>query len=1051
MRVFPHLTSILSFWLIGSTIAFGAEDALFERGVEQIVRAKCLRCHGADKRKRKAELDLSRVSKILKGGESGPAIVPGNLDDSLLWEQVSSGAMPPEEKESLTKAELEVIKLWILGGAKTRRQEEANSVELNARKFWSFQKLQRPQPPQVHPADRAATDIDRFVLSALKKRGLSFSAPADRRTLIRRLSLDLTGLPPTSEQINDFVAEKSPNAYENLVDRILDSPHYGEHWGQHWLDVAGYSDSNGYHRADSPRPLAYRYRDYVIKSFNDDKPYDQFWLEQLAGDELVDFPNIKEFTPEIIEKLVATHFLRNGPDGTDSTEGNEIARTIERYAVLEQMQQITISAMFALTINCARCHSHKFDPISQSEYYGLQALFFPAFNVKKWVPPKQRTIHAASSHQLAQWKAQSTQIDSDIAGLQLQFSKWVRQHRPQSEVVFEDGFDDRSAKLAAHWSNTAPGDDAPAGTTGVNVDAAKAPAARIETQSLQVIAAGSSHNGWLATRRKFDWTPERTGDWIQASFDLVNNKLKPGGTAAERIGYYIALHDDNDNSPIAGGNILIDGNPAGGAGVHVDYPGKDGRGVGQIGQSKYLPGRSYGVRVKNVGGGKFRLEHLVDWFPEEKSIVLNAKDLPDGAFGFEFCCGRSFIVDNVTVEQGSLQNSSPTAKSSPSDFVEKVKQKRQELEKQIKAKNAQRPPRPGRIAWVTDLSPTAPKVPLLKRGRYFSHGPDVTPTALSILSEPGHQLEVKPPFASAKTTGRRLAFARWATKPGSRAAALLARVQVNRVWMWHFGAGLVETPENFGNRGTKPSHPKLLEWLAAEFVKSGWNTKHLHRLIVKSNTYRQAGGSNSKAVEIDPQNRLLWSFPVRRLESETIRDSMLAVAGTLNRQLGGPPVDYKRNAEGQVQVIPQTDLPTAAENRRSVYLRHRRSEPITFLATFDQASPEPNCLRRATSTVVSQSLAMLNGRFAVRTAEAFAKRVEHLAGKDQRKQVQSAFQLAFGRLPGESEFHRTEAFLSMQIEQHIKNGAKDKTNAEHRALIDLCQVLFASNEFLYLQ
>ncbi|MCH7989834.1 MAG: DUF1553 domain-containing protein, partial [Planctomycetes bacterium] len=822
---------------------------------------------------------------------------------------------------------------------------------------------------------------------------------------------------------------------------LLDSPHYGEHWGQHWLDVVGYSDSNGYHRADSPRPLAYRYRDYVINSFNGDKPYDQFWLEQLAGDELVDLPNVKEFTPEIVEKLVATHFLRNGPDGTDSTEGNETARTIERYAVLEQMQQITISAMFALTINCARCHSHKFDPIAQSEYYGLQALFFPAFNVKNWVPPKQRTIHAASSQQMALWKAQSARVDSDLAELKRRFSNWVREHRPRSTVVFTDGFDDRSAKLAAHWT----------GTAGVNVDASKAPAARIGAQSLQVIAAGDSHNGWLATRRKFDWTPERAGDWIQVSFDLVNNKIKPSETAAARIGFYIALHDDNDNSALSGGNILIDGNPAGGAGVHVDYLGTDARGVGQIGQSKYLPGRSYGVRVTNLGGGKFRLEHLVDWSPEKKSLVLNAEELPDGAFGFEFCLGRSFVIDNVTVERGSLQSSSPAKKSSPSDFVEQLQQKRQKLHQQIKAKNAQRPARPGQIAWITDLSPTAPKVPLLKRGRYFSHGPDVMPTALSVLSEPGYQLKIKPPFASAKTTGRRLAFAHWATKPGSRAAALLARVQVNRVWMWHFGSGLVETPENFGNRGTKPSHPNLLEWLAAEFVDSGWSTKHLHRLILKSNAYRQASGSNPQAVEIDPQNRLLWSFPVRRLESETIRDSMLAVAGTLNRQIGGPAVDYQKNAEGQIQVIPKTDDPTAPENRRSVYLRHRRSEPITFLATFDQAPAEPNCLRRATSTVVSQSLAMLNGRFAVRTAAAFAKRVERRAGTDRRQRVQSAFQLAFGRRPVDGELQRAETFLNKQIEQHLKNGAKDKTNAEHQALVDFCQVLFAANEFIYLQ
>ncbi|MFN0050754.1 MAG: DUF1549 and DUF1553 domain-containing protein, partial [Planctomycetales bacterium] len=754
-------------------------------------------------------------------------------------------------------------------------------LEAADRDFWSFQKLVRPTVPVPPASGNGGSPIDRFLLEKLHSHGLGFSHPADRATLIRRMTLDVLGLPPSPEEVAEFVADESPDACDRLIERLLASPQYGERAARQWLDVVGYSDSNGYHRADTPRPLAYRYRDYVIRAFNADRPYDRFWLEQLAGDELIDRQKISDYSAGVVDLLVATHFLRNGPDGTDSTEGNEMARTIERYAVLEQQLQITIGAMFGMTIDCARCHSHKFDPIPHGEYYSLQAILYPAFNVRNWTPPKERTICVATQEQLAEWEAASKQVDAQVEALQREFSAWVAANRPTGKVVFRDDFNQETPRLAERWSNTAPGDDAPAGTLGVNVDSDKPPGALVVDHRLHVIEAGAESSGWLVTREAFDWTPAHEGEWIQVTFDLVADRIDPGAAPAARIGYYLALHDYHAHGGVSGGNVLIDGNPAGGATVTVGYPGARASGKGSVGTSGYRPGRNFGIRVTNLGAAGFRLEQLVDWVAEQKPVMLSAADLPDGGFGFEYCCGRSFVVDNVLIEASSDESSS----SRFQEFTKAHQSRFEELQLRKAQTESRRPDRPEEIAWVTDLSPDPPDVPRLKRGRYFDPGELVEPGLLSVLSEPGERLEVVAPESGARTTGRRLAFARWATRSDARASALLARVQVNRIWQAHFGRGLVETPENFGDRGQPPSHPELLEWLASEFVSRDWSIKSLHRLILHSQAYQQGSQPAPQALATDPDNRLLWSYPVRRLESEAVRDSLLAVAGALDGRL----------------------------------------------------------------------------------------------------------------------------------------------------------------------
>ncbi len=1040
-----------------SQAAFAEEAPVFEQRPQTIFAAKCFDCHGKDRVKRKAELELTSAAAALRGGESGPAVVAGKLDESLLWEMVSSRAMPPEGAEPLTDDEVQAIKNWILAGAKSNQTDEASDgLTDKERDFWSFRRLVRPEARVSQAGQRVASDaakliaqhspIDQFVCARLRESGLSFAPEADRRTLIRRVYFDLMGLPPSPAEVEQFINHPADDAYENLVDRLLASPHYGERWGRQWLDIVGYADSNGYIRHDSPRPLAYRYRDYVIQSLNEDKPYDQFWTEQLAGDELVNYPEAQQLSQEDLAKLIATHYLRNAPDGTDNTEGNEITRVMERYAVLEAQLQITMSAMFGMTIECARCHSHKFDPIPQQDYYALQAIFYPAFNVKDWVQPKDRTIFSAAQPQIAEFAARNEVLDGEVASLHREFEKWVATIRPHETTIFSDNFSE--GLLTSNWSNTAPGDDTPAGNPAVAIGGQETPAAFADEGRLYVLPAAPPDTVWLVTRRSFDWTPERLGDWIQVTFDLFDTR-GADGNPAERVGYYIALHDfdDNKDTPFGDnhpdspkGNILLDGDSAGGAEVTLDYPGRDQVIRGRIGTKAYLAGANLGVRVTRVDDDKFMLQQLVDGQPEERAVFVSAGELPDGGFGFELCCGRSFVVDNLTIKGSPSEEVDPLA--------EEVSGKQTQLKEALAAAEARRPPEPERIAWVTDLSDLSPTVPLLKRGDYFKHGPSVEPGPLSVLVDDDNLMLVEPPASGAKTTGRRLAFARWATRPGSRAAALLARVQADRIWSGHFGEGLVPTPENFGASGVPPTHPELLEWLAAELVDQGWRLKPIHRQIVLSRTYRQTGEASALAIAKDSQNRLYSRFPVHRLEAEQIHDSMLMAGGVLNLKPGGPSVEFVDAGTRQIVLPGPTGDGLHEVDRRSIYIRYRRSQPLSFLQVFDQALPEPNCIMRSTSTVVGQSLALLNGAFAVRMGQEFAARLIREAGPGEKERIRQAFLVALSRAPTETELKDCAEFLGSQAS--LRSQA-DPAGAEQAALADLCRMLMACNEFLYLQ
>ncbi|MCH7686555.1 MAG: DUF1549 domain-containing protein, partial [Planctomycetes bacterium] len=363
----------------------------FERDIRKILKTHCFQCHG-EKQEPEGELDLRLRRLIVKGGESGPALVAGNLKESLIYQRILDGEMPPGDMK-VSKAELAVIKRWISSGAKTARPEPESIspgilITEEDRSFWSFQPIRRPPVPRVKHAESVRNPVDAFLLERLEERGFTFSPEADKQTLIRRATFDLLGLPPTPGEVEQFLADDSQHAYDRLIERLLKSPHYGERWGRHWLDVAGYADSEGYTNEDPVRNDAYKYRDYVIRSLNADKPFDQFIQEQLAGDEMVDYP-YNNLSADEVEKLVATGFLRTSPDGTGV---GSVDQKTARNQVMADTIQIVSSSLLGLTVNCAQCHDHRYDPIQQSDYYRLRAIFEPAYDWKNWRTPAGRRI-----------------------------------------------------------------------------------------------------------------------------------------------------------------------------------------------------------------------------------------------------------------------------------------------------------------------------------------------------------------------------------------------------------------------------------------------------------------------------------------------------------------------------------------------------------------------------------------------------------------------------------------------------------------------------------
>jgi len=853
--------------LLARAAAAGAAPD-FSREIRPILDQHCLKCHGPDKQKGGLRFDMKEGA--FKAGESGDkAIVPGHASQSRLIKLVSSKddtERMPSKGEPLSDAQIALLKQWIDTGAEWPASNASTGVVTRSemivtdedRKHWSYLPLASSPVPTVNGTPSAHTPVDAFILARLKEKKLEPSRAADARKLARRIYFDLIGLPPTPEQVESFVqqfAKNSKSGVASLVDQLLASPHYGERWARHWLDVVRYADSDG-QESDADRPTAHHYRDFVIRSLNEDLAYNTFVRWQLAGDEL---------EPDNPQALAATGFIVAGTHAVLADNLMEEERIRTRFNELDDMIATTGSALLGLTLGCARCHDHKYDPVPRRDYYRMLC----AFN------------------------------GGDRAEVPLAPIDEVRRYR----------------EADAKW------------------------------------------------KVEFDSTKKRLDEWLKQTRKLYE-------TAARRA--------------------KIDALKA-------------------IDDEKAL--------LKNDPDAK-EAKDLAKKF--SKDLKVEDKDL------------RAFVDDEERAEWDSR-------------------------EKALKDLEARKPkPLPTALGFA-DFSNTPRETFLLARGDFRAKSEPVELGFLTALTRgktsADYWTAARSQSRRSDSTQQRRALAEWMTDTEHGAGALLARVIVNRVWQHHFGQGLVRTVNDFGARCDPPTHAELLEWLTSEFVKNGWKLKPLHRLIMNSSVYLQDTAFDATKASIDPDNRLLWRRRPQRIESEILRDTMLAVSGTLNPQMFGPAVKAPIapeaiQARNMTDPYPKDLKDSPATRRRSVYMFHKRVVQHPLMQAFDGPDAQASCGRRENTTVAPQALALLNDKFIRARASDFAQRVAKEAGTEAQAQIRLAWRLALAREPSADELESSAAFIKAQIQQRSTRDS-GTSDPQHLGLTDFCQMIFALNEFIY--
>lgn len=796
--------------------------AFYQKQVKPILKANCFECHADDPADLQGSFAITSHASIMRGGDSGPAVDPQDIDKSILvrainydiWEMPPSGKLKPEQIKILTR--------WVQLGmpfdpadekdltANASAHRSEPKVTEETKRFWSFQKVKRPVVPQVDHAD-AKNSIDHFVFGKLHQAGLKPAGPAARARLIRRAYYDLTGLPPTIDQVQAFVDDPDPDAFSKQVDTLLDSPQYGEKWGRHWLDLVRYAESNSFER-DGTKPFVWRYRDYVIRSFNDDKPYDQFLKEQLAGDELATVTN---------DSIIATGYYRLGQWDDEPAD-----RMLAKYDEIDDIVATTCQTIMGLTVNCARCHDHKIDPIPQKDYYQLAAMFE---NIRRFGVRSDQSVFDASVKTLA--------------------------GTPNAQQV-----------------------------------------------------------------------------------EAYEKNLKRLDTAIEQI-------------------------------------------------------------VKLVRPDFQPVEH------EDFQYEMNQLPIV-----------KKRVGKQITQKQ-----------------FDQFRRLRDERKKLI-----ERPPGSIRVLCVKEKGPRASPSFVRIRGNPHVTGEEVKPGFISVLSPPEPAMD----GPGESTTGRRLALAKWLTDPEH---PLTARVMVNRIWQYHFGRGIVRTSSDFGFQGSRPTHPQLLDWLAAEFIDRKWSVKAMHRLIMNSATYQMDSRYDASAFAKDPENDLFWRFNLRRLAAEEVRDSILEVTGQLNRKMFGPSIfptmpqevlaGQSRPGKGWGHSSDQD------KRRRSVYVHVKRSLALPILSVHDSADTDNTCPVRFITTQSNQALTMLNSDFTNQQAAVFANQILALKLDSDAENVAAILQRVMQRKPDPQEVQR-----GVQLLQDWQS--KDQVDAK-QALTYYCLLALNLNEFIY--
>lgn len=1063
-----------------ATPSFTPEQlAFYEKEVRPILAENCFKCHSG--KKLRGGFSLETHAGVMKGGDLGPAIIPGKLDASPLVRAVrySEGLeMPPTGK--LPAEQIAILVKWaemgapISPGREEKTQPETGKLVVTAkdREWWAYRPIKRP----VVPLAEGSSPLDRFVRAKLAASGLSPNPPAARLALMRRATFDLTGLPPTPEQVDSFINDSRPDAYERMVDQLLASPAYGERWGRHWLDLVRYAESHGYER-DSAKPFAWRYRDYVIDAFNSNKSYDRFLLEQLAGDQL-----------GTTEGLIATGFYRLGIWDDEPAD-----RLLARYDILDGIVSTTGSVFMGTSIGCARCHDHKKDPIPQKDYYRLLAVFRDVTdmnreNLRKVASTEDRKRHedmvVVRQKESAQLFARAYALEQkfiaasgapvgDIEGLTYRYYRDAWHEIPDfdaitplasgpvasgrfglspasqtdgiglvlegklkvpsaGEYTFEIDSSDgarlivngkriinRSAKGRAKATGKAT---LTAGLVSVRLEyfnTVTAPVLQVywsgpgverralsDIQTSSVLVPHSRDNGVI-----WSWTTTKpAGGWQRPGFDDTRWKTGPGGFGQRGTPGSVV------RTPWLTPNIwlrktfTLEKVPSE---LNLDVHHDEDVTVYLNGTEVYHA-RGY---LRDYERVKLPSAAVAALKPGENVIAVHCKQTSGGQY-----------VDVGLAGNGETDLASMLAKDGEkvlgAETYAELKTLRSELARLVKVPT----PEAGLdVMCVTESGKAVTNV--LIRGNPHAVGESVTPGAPEVLGS--KQFE----------GSKRRQLAEWLTEPSN---PLTARVMANRLWQYHFGRGLAGSTNDFGKLGETPTHPELLDWLAMELIESDWDLKHMHRVMMTSDTYRQSSAGRAEALAKDGGNNLLWRYSMRRLHAEEVRDAVLSASGELNRRMSGPPIYPPIPAAVLAgQSVPGAGWgksPPQEAARRSVYVHVKRSLLLPILQTHDSADTDSSCPVRYTTTVPTQALGMLNGEFTNDQAAKLAARLQ-IEAASLPEQIRRVIRLTTGRVPGADELKADIAFVERLL--------KEEGVSMDRALTMYCLLVLNANEFVY--
>lgn len=983
--------------------AVNAADDYFTKQIAPLLESHCTKCHNTERKE--GEFDMTTRAALLHGGESAPGAVPGKPQTSSIIRSVS-GKEPemPEEGRPLNADEVALLRRWVNDGlpwpdgVKLKVPVEKRSDT----HFWAWQALKAEG--RRRKAEWCKTPIDEFVLEKLDEKKLKPSPEADRTTLIRRLTFDLHGLPPTPEEIDAFVNDRDPQAYEKLVDRLLASPRYGERWGRHWLDVVHYGDTHGYDK-DKRRDNAWPYRDYVIRAFNDDKPYSLFIKEQLAGDVL--FPDNRE-------ARIATGFLAAGPwdwvghvELDEGTTDKKITQALDRDDVVMN----TASTFMSVTVHCARCHDHKFDPIPQKDYYKLQAVFA---GIDRGDRPYGESIERLNYRAALDKKKRKLEKRRD------ELKKLVDKSKPEEIKAID-------AKI-------------------LNV--------KTELRDLRVqdMAIGSPTNGFHS---EISNTPDAT-KWVQldlgAAYAIDEIRIVPARpidfTDTPGFGFPVRFKIEATDDPKLKKWKTIDEHTK----SDFENPGEENYSL----KPKKLKARfvritatklwmrtkdwifalaevQVGSGDKNVAtsatvtasdtleSGRWNRKHLIDGYSSREKLAIWPPSPEREAAEAAADLKRAELKAKLSGFEAEQKKLTEAWKKN-SDWVEfeKITADLKDLEAEVKLLPAPK------LVWSPVPRDEPRTIAVLHRGNVEAPGAEVQAGGLSVLKSLTSDFKLKD---GADEGQRRAALAEWLTDSKN---VLVRRSIVNRIWHYHFGKGIVDSPNDFGYNGGRPTHPELLDWLAEEFARSGESFKKLHKLIVTSAVYRQQSASNPEFEKVDSDNRMLWRMNRRRLDAESLRDSILQISGKLNLNMYGPGYNlfnFKDDHSPHYDYAAFAKVEHPETWRRTIYAFTVRSVPNPLLDCLDCADPNINTPVRNTTNTALQALAVLNDPFVIQQSNYFAERLKPL--KTDKERIAAAYKAAIGREPTGDELSALRSY------------------ADKHGLANACRMIFNLNEFVF--